>query len=93
MPSPAIAERAGTVVISSTPDGAEIFVDEKFHGNAPATLRLSTGSHAIVLKFPGRGLETNARSSEVEQSHIAGYARSRLLSWLVASIALARNYT
>ena len=45
---------AGTVIISSVPDGAEIFVDEKFHGNTPATLRLPTGSHAIVLKFPGR---------------------------------------
>jgi hypothetical protein len=36
------------------PHGAEIFVDEKFHGNTPATLKLPTGSHAIVLKFPGR---------------------------------------
>jgi PEGA domain-containing protein len=52
--SPSAAAGVGTVVISSTPDGAEIFVDEKFHGNTPATLRLPTGSHAIVLKFPGR---------------------------------------
>lgn len=44
----------GTILVSSTPDGAEIFVDDKFHGNTPATLRLPTGSHAIVLKFPGR---------------------------------------
>ena len=44
----------GTVLVSSVPDGAEIFVDEKFHGNTPATLRLPTGSHAILLKFPGR---------------------------------------
>ena len=44
---------AGTVVITSEPDGAEIFVDDKFHGNTPATLRIPAGSHAIVLKFPG----------------------------------------
>jgi S1-C subfamily serine protease len=44
----------GTVTITSEPDGAEIFVDEKFHGNTPATLKLSAGAHAIVLKFPGR---------------------------------------
>jgi S1-C subfamily serine protease len=44
----------GTVAITSEPDGAEIFIDEKFHGNAPAILKLSAGSHAIVLKFPGR---------------------------------------
>lgn len=53
-PASSAPEGAGTVVISSTPDGAEIFVDDKFHGNTPATLRLPTGSHAIVLKFPGR---------------------------------------
>lgn len=50
----ATAEGVGTVIITSEPDGSEIFVDEKFHGNTPATLKLSTGSHAIVLKFPGR---------------------------------------
>jgi len=43
-----------TVSISSDPDSAEIFIDDKFFGNAPATLKLSVGSHAIVLKIPGR---------------------------------------
>lgn len=52
--SPAVAEAVGTVSVSSEPDGAEIFVDDKFLGNAPATLRLSAGSHVVVLKFPGR---------------------------------------
>jgi S1-C subfamily serine protease len=50
---PASPDGVGTVTISSDPDGAEIFVDDKFLGNAPATLKLPTGSHAIVLKFPG----------------------------------------
>jgi len=48
------SDGVGTIIISSAPDGAEIFVDEKFHGNTPATLKLPTGSHTIVLKFPGR---------------------------------------
>src|SRR5216683_828818 len=43
----------GTVAISSEPDSAEIFVDDKFYGNTPATLKLPAGSHAILLKFPG----------------------------------------
>src|SRR5882672_863626 len=43
----------GTVTISSDPDGAEIFIDDKFLGNAPATLKLPPGSHAVLLKFPG----------------------------------------
>ena len=50
----AAPEALGTVSISSEPDGAEIFVDDKFHGNTPATLKLPTGSHAVVLKSPGR---------------------------------------
>ncbi len=52
--SPAVKGGVGTILISSEPDGAEIFVDDKFHGNTPATLKLSGGSHVIVLKFPGR---------------------------------------
>ncbi|HET8925320.1 MAG TPA: trypsin-like peptidase domain-containing protein [Candidatus Acidoferrum sp.] len=50
---PSAPEGVGTVTISSDPDGAEIFVDDKFHGNTPATLRIPMGSHAILLKFPG----------------------------------------
>lgn len=53
-PAPQASPGVGTIILSSVPDGAEIFVDEKFHGNTPATLRLPTGSHAVVLKFPGR---------------------------------------
>jgi len=47
-------EGTGTISITSDPDGAEIFVDDKFFGNAPATLKLSVGTHSIVLKIPGR---------------------------------------
>jgi serine protease Do len=40
----------GTITITSEPDGAEIYVDEKFVGNAPAKLKLPAGSHSILLK-------------------------------------------
>jgi S1-C subfamily serine protease len=53
-PAVAAPEGVGTVTVSSEPDGAEIFVDDKFHGNTPATLKLPAGSHVIVLKFPRR---------------------------------------
>ena len=43
----------GTVTVSSDPDGAEIFIDDKFLGNAPATLKLPLVNHAVLLKFPG----------------------------------------
>jgi S1-C subfamily serine protease len=43
----------GSVTITSIPDGAEIYVDDKFVGNAQATLKLEAGTHVIVLKSPG----------------------------------------
>ncbi len=54
-PPPApLPDGTGTIAITSDPDGAEIFVDDKFFGDAPAMLRLPVGPHSIVLKFPGR---------------------------------------
>jgi len=41
------------VEIKSTPDGAEITVDEKFVGNTPSTLRLPPGDHKIRLEKRG----------------------------------------
>ena len=51
---PAPPDGYGQLTITSEPDAAEIYVDGKFHGNAPATLKLPAGSHAILLKSPGR---------------------------------------
>jgi len=42
-----------TVEVKSTPDGAEITVDEKFMGNTPSSLRLSVGDHKIKLEKSG----------------------------------------
>jgi S1-C subfamily serine protease len=43
----------GTLTITSDPEDAELYVDGKFHGTAPATLKLPAGTHTIVLKSPG----------------------------------------
>jgi S1-C subfamily serine protease len=43
----------GQLTITSEPDAAEIFIDGKFHGNAPASLKLPAGAHSILLKSPG----------------------------------------
>jgi hypothetical protein len=42
-----------TVEVKSTPDGAEITVDEKFMGNTPSSLRLTVGDHKIKLEKSG----------------------------------------
>jgi PEGA domain len=43
----------GTVAITSDPDGAQIYVDEKFVGDAPEKLKLAAGSHIVVIKAAG----------------------------------------
>lgn len=45
----------GTVTITSDPEDAEIYVDDKFVGNAPAKLKLAAGSHSMVLRAVGFG--------------------------------------
>jgi S1-C subfamily serine protease len=49
-----VPESFGTLIITSDPDGAEIYLDGKFVGNVPATLKLATGSHVVRAKSPGR---------------------------------------
>ena len=56
----------GTLTITAEPDDAELYVDGKFHGNAPATLRLPAGTHTIVLKSPG--LPDYTRTIEIPAS-------------------------
>jgi S1-C subfamily serine protease len=44
----------GTVAITSDPPDAEIYLDGKFVGNAPARLRIPAGEHMMVLRCTGR---------------------------------------
>ncbi len=43
----------GTVVVSSNPTRAEIYVDGQFEGQTPATLRLPRGLHHFEVRFAG----------------------------------------
>ena len=51
-PAPAVAVQA-SLVIESTPAGADIEVDSGFVGNTPSTVSLPIGSHEIVVKKKG----------------------------------------
>lgn len=54
-PSLAMLEAGtGTVSISSEPEGAEIYLDGKFVGNAPSRLKLPAGPHSIEVRASGR---------------------------------------
>jgi hypothetical protein len=44
----------GSVMIASDPPGAEIYVDGKFVGQTPSTIRLVSGSYRIEVKSQGK---------------------------------------
>jgi hypothetical protein len=47
---PSSSPEASTVVLKSTPDGAEITVDGKYVGSTPSTLKLAPGDHTISIE-------------------------------------------
>ncbi|MBM4119056.1 PEGA domain-containing protein, partial [bacterium] len=46
-------QQTGTVIVSASVEGADIYVDGLFVGNAPANLKLSEGVHVIEVKKDG----------------------------------------
>jgi len=44
---------SASISITSNPDAADIYVDDAFSGNAPATLKLSPGKHTIRASLTG----------------------------------------
>lgn len=52
-PAAAAVEVLATVVVHSTPDGADITVDGKYAGNAPSTLHLAPGDHNLYVEKSG----------------------------------------
>ena len=54
------AAEPSTVVIKSTPDGADITVDGKFVGSTPSTLRLAIGDHTVTIQKSGFTVWTRA---------------------------------
>lgn len=43
----------GTVILSATPENADVSVDGNFVGNAPVNLKLTSGKHTIVVTAKG----------------------------------------
>jgi hypothetical protein len=47
------ADTTGAVHVLSTPDGADVYSDGAFMGNAPSTLRLAPGKHTVRVSASG----------------------------------------
>ena len=63
---PPSTEGFGVLNLSSDPEAAEIYIDGKFFGNTPASLKLAAGTHAVTLKFTG--LSDYVREIEIPKS-------------------------
>jgi hypothetical protein len=72
--TPSTPDDKGRIMVTSVPEGAEVYVDEDLVGNAPATLKLSAGKHTVKVSQPGfkswtkqiavyAGSETNLKAS------------------------------
>ena len=46
-------DASSEVAIRSVPDGAEIYLDGSFVGNAPSTLKVQSGEHSITVRKAG----------------------------------------
>lgn len=47
------ANAAGTITVTSTPDGAEVFLDGRAEGRTPATLITTAGVHYVTVSMDG----------------------------------------
>lgn len=62
----------GTVNVTTIPSGADIYADEQFYGNSPATLKLKPGKHTIRVKLSGYGDWSREISTDVgSEAHLA----------------------
>jgi len=64
-----------TVDLKSTPDGAEITVDEKFMGSTPSSLRLAVGHHDIKLEKSG--FKTLGENFDCGRGHDSNNSKNR----------------
>jgi hypothetical protein len=47
------SKEEGKIILASVPDGADVYVDDSFVGNTPATLKLPAGKHTVKVSQSG----------------------------------------
>jgi hypothetical protein len=58
----------GTLIVNSTPAGAEIFVDDKFVGNTPGTIRVLVGQRKVSVRRTGYNTENRTVAIKDDQT-------------------------
>jgi hypothetical protein len=67
----AARDARGQLVVASTPDGADVAIDGKSYGRAPAEAQLAPGNHVIVLSLAGfKDRETSAIVGDGERKQV-----------------------
>jgi serine protease Do len=60
----------GSINVSSTPDGADVYVDGKFVGNTPETLKLPAGDHLIRVSDTDKSWERSVQVLQDSQINL-----------------------
>lgn len=65
----------GSILVSSTPSGAEIYLDNQYRGTTPATIpQVSAGSHILEVREPGYERWVQAVNITAEDARIVDVA-------------------
>jgi hypothetical protein len=70
-PPPSVSQSTGKIVVSSSPDGADIEIDGSFVGNTPSDVQVADGDHTVTVKKAGfKGWERKLKVSAGSNVHL-----------------------
>lgn len=77
----------GSILVSSTPSGAEIYLDNQYRGTTPATIAgVSAGSHILEVREPGYERWVQAVNVTAEDSEIITIVLTRIPETLPVTV-------
>ncbi len=96
-PEPAMGskdEAIGTVSVSTTPGGAEVYADDQFYGNGPATSQAETwktydSRQDVCYKDWSREISTDAGS----EAHLSQTSKNQTSDYVHSNLELASTWS